>query len=175
VALREDTGIYPVMIELASCLCQEMEKEGGPELCSCGVKFGSASTAFCGECQEIGCGGQAWVRLVDAFPSSVFPSADQALSNCKSPWAYQLEVGVIRCAPKGEVSGINGYTPPTLEQNVEALRLQTADLAAMRRAIQCCFGAGDRDYIIGTYAQVDEISSGGCLGGVITVFVREDF
>lgn len=175
MALREDTSIYPILIELTSCLCQALEAAGGPTLCSCGIMTGQIALDFCGGgCEGEGCGGQAWVRLVDAFPSSTFPSPDGNLTNCNSPWAYALEIGVARCAPMGENSGVNGYVPPTLEQSVEAIRLQTADLAAMRRAIQCCFAKTDRDYLIGSYTQVDT-NGGGCLGGTIALWVREEF
>lgn len=173
--LREDTSIYPLLIELASCLCQQMEALGGPNLCYCGVVTGNTTMDFCGggNCAE-DCGGQAWVRLVDAFPSSVFPSADAVMINCNSPWAYSVEIGVARCAPVGEANGVNGYTRPTMEQEVAAMRLQTADLSAMRRAIQCCFGKTDREYLVGQYTQT-EVNGGGCLGGTITLWVREEF
>jgi len=172
---REDTSIYPLLINLASCLCQEVDEIHGPSLCYCGVLTGPLTLDFCGgDCAEGACGGQAWVRLVEGFPSSTFPSADSNLTNCGSPWAYQVEIGIARCAPQGESSGVNGYSPPTMEANVRALRQQTADLAAMRRAITCCFGSGDLDYIVGGYAQVD-VSGGGCLGGAINIYVREEF
>jgi hypothetical protein len=68
----------------------------------------------------------------------------------------------------GTVSGVRGYTPPTLEQNVEALRLQLADMAAMRRAVECCFGDAEIDYILGSYNPITV--EGDCLGGVFTVY-----
>jgi|SRR5688572_14572744 len=175
MTLREDTSIYPLLIDLASCLCQQMDTMGGPSLCYCGITTGNITLDYCGGgCEDGGCGGQAWVRLVDAFPSSVFPTADAALTNCNSPWAYAVEIGVARCAPMGTSTGVNGYNPPSVDDNVGAIRLQTADLSAMRRAIQCCFAKTDRDYLIGTYSQF-EVNGGGCLGGAITMWVREEF
>lgn len=172
--LIEDRAIYPTMIDLAACLCLETEAEGGPALCYCGVIAGELVLDFCGgDCGAGGCGGQAWVRLTSAFPSGTFPNPDALPTNCFSPIAYTLEVGIARCMPMGE-SGPNGYTPPSLDQQVDALRLQTADIAAMRRAIQCCFGKGDRDYILGQYDQAT-VNGGGCLGGVFTVTVWEEF
>lgn len=175
MALREDTSIYPLLIELASCLCQQMDAIDGPDLCYCGITTGNIALDYCGgSCESGGCGGQAWVRLVDGFPSSIFPTVDAVMTNCNSPWAFSLEIGVARCAPIGDVNGVNGYTPPTLAQQVEAIRLQTADMAAMRRALQCCFAKTDRDYLIGQYSQLD-VNDGGCLGGTINLFVREEF
>lgn len=172
--LREDTLAYPTLIRLSACLCQELEAAGGPELCYCGPTAGEIVLDYCGGgCADQGCGGQAWVRFVDAYPSSVFPSADQALANCKSPFAYSLEIGVVRCAPLGK-SGPGGFEPPTLGENVDAVRLQLADVAAMRRAIQCCFATGDTDYVMGPYTQVS-VNGGGCLGGTFSAVVWEEF
>lgn len=174
MALREDTVVYPTLIALSACLCQELELAGGPPLCYCGPVTGDVALDFCGgSCDGAGCGGQAWVRFVDIYPSSTFPSVDNTLSNCKAPFAYTLEVGTARCAPSGE-SGPSGYTPPTMSENVEAIRLQLADVAAMRRAIQCCFGAGEYDYSMGAYTQIG-INGGGCVGGLINLVVWERF
>lgn len=175
MALVEDRVAYPTLVELSACLCTEMQNLDGPELCYCGPMAGPLVLDHCGgdSCDGSGCGGQAWVRFVDAFPSNIFPAQDNTLTNCKSPLAYTLEVGVARCAPMGE-SGVNGYTPPSLNDQLEAARLQLADMAAMRRAIQCCFGKGDRDYVMLAYDQT-QVNGGGCLGGTFTVVVWESF
>ncbi len=172
--LVEDQAIYPTLIALAACLCEEMEKAGGPSLCYCGIIAGEPAMDFCGGgCDGNGCGGQAWVRLVDAFPSSTFPNPEATLANCWAPMAYNIEIGVARCAPMGE-NGVNGYVPPTQEENIDAIRLQTADIAALRRAVQCCFGGSERDYILGTYSQLP-VNGGGCVGGVFTVTAWQEF
>jgi hypothetical protein len=175
-ALVEDVIVYPTMIRLAACLCLEMEAAGGPGLCFCGVTTGEPVMDFCGgdTCGEDGCGGQAWVRFTDAYPSSTFPAPNQSLANCFSPLAYNIEVGVARCAPMGSANGAGGFTAPTVGDHVAALRLQLADMAAMKRAIQCCFGKGDADYILGQYTQVN-VNGGGCLGGTFNVVVWQEF
>jgi hypothetical protein len=168
-AFVEDTIIYPTMIALSACLCTEIEGSGLPEPCSCGPLIGDLVLDYCGECADGKCGGQAWVRLVDAFPSNDFPNPLAAIQNCNAPLAYTLEVGIVRCKPTGKASGVRGFVPPSMEQNVEALRLQLADMAAMRRAIQCCFGDTDVSYIMNAYtpSPVD----GDCLGGAFSVIV----
>jgi len=169
---REDTIIYPTMIALSACLCTEIEDSGLPTPCACGPIVGSLVLDYCGTCADGKCGGQAWVRLVDAFPSVVFPTPLTDLNNCNAPLAYQLEVGIVRCKPVGTSSGVRGYVPPSTEQQVEALRLQLADMAAIRRAINCCFSSDvdDIDYIMGSYVPVSP--DGDCLGGAITLWVR---
>lgn len=168
---REDVVIYPKMIELSACLCAEIANSGLPEPCSCGPIVGSLVLDYCGTCTDGGCGGQAWVRLVTAFPSMTFPSPLSDSMNCYAPLVYQIEVGIVRCKPVGKASSARGYAPPTLDQNVGALRLQTADIAAMRRAIQCCFGNADFNYIIGQYTPVSP--DGDCLGGAFLVTAQE--
>src|SRR5687768_7235763 len=113
--LREDTIAYPVIVALSGCLATELTAQGGPELCYVGPIAGPLVLDFCGSgsCDGTGCGGQAWVRLVDVFPSAQFPALDTIGSNCRSPLAFTLEVGVARCAPQG-VNGPNGYIAPTL-------------------------------------------------------------
>lgn len=170
VEYREDTIVYPTMISLVGCLCNEFAESGLPQPCSCGPIVGELVLDYCTGCATGGCGGQAWVRLVQVFPSVDFPQPSQTLNACNVPLAYQLEVGVVRCKPLGTASGARGFTPPTLDQNVEALRLQTADIQAMLRAINCCFSSVDLDYIVGQYNPVSP--EGDCLGGAFTVWVR---
>jgi hypothetical protein len=58
-------------------------------------------------------------------------------------------------------------------QSLEANRLQLADMAALRRAIECCFGDGDTDYPLGVYQPIPV--SGGVGGGFWQVFARQEF
>jgi hypothetical protein len=168
---REDTLIYPVMIELSACLCREIDQSGLPTPCSCGLIAGELTADYCGTCVDNTCGGQAWVRFVDSYPTTQFPTPSQVPSNCYTPWAFTIEMGIIRCKPVGKANGARGYTPPSLEQQVDAIRLQTADMAAMRRALQCCFGTTDRNYVIGNYQPVGPEAD--CLGGAYTITVGE--
>jgi hypothetical protein len=169
-AFREDDIIYPTIIQMVACLCTEIEDSGLPTPCSCGPVVGDLVLDYCGQCSEGKCGGQAWVRLVDSFPSNDFPSPNQTLNNCKVPLAYLLEVGIVRCKPVGTASGVRGYVPPSMDQQVGALRLQTADMAAIRRAISCCLDSDNLDYILGSYIPIS--AEADCLGGAFQVWVR---
>lgn len=166
----EDNIVYPTMISLSACLCAQFEHLGLPQPCSCGPMVGELVIDYCSNCADGKCGGQAWVRLVNVFPSIDFPQPSQTLNTCAMPLAYQLEVGVVRCKPVGSTSGARGFTPPTLEQQVGALRLQTADIQAMLRAINCCFDDTNMDFIVGQYNPVTP--EGDCLGGAFTLWVR---
>lgn len=163
----EDDIAYPTMIELAACLCTTIEARGLPMPCQCSVVPGpQAILDSCSGCDNSGgCGGQAWVRLVTEYPSKVFPQPDTDLATCDTPMAYVLEVGISRCLPTGSTSQINGYTPPSLDQQVEAVRLQMADKAAITAAIRCCMNQNvrDFDYSLGAYTPL--AVSGDCGGG----------
>lgn len=171
---REDEYIYPIMVKLAACLCAEITASGLPEPCFCGLMPGSTPALdWCGDGQCNGtCGGQAWVRPVDGYPSTIFPQPDTTEQNCGTALAFRIEVGIGRCLPMPKNNPVGGYTPPTLEQQLAATRLQMADMQAIRRAIQCCMGADeDIDYVLETYTPL--IPSGGCGGGAWTVVVRK--
>lgn len=169
----EDFLVWPTIVKLSACLCTTIEDRNLPTPCRCGPVPGPiAIMEYCGACSKTGtsdCGGQAWVRLSNEYPSSVFPAADQSDASCQSPMAYTLEVGIARCIPTGNANGINGYTPPTLEQMVETVRLQMADKAAMRAAIACCMDDGDMTYSLGNYTPMQ--ASGDCGGGFYTVTI----
>lgn len=164
----EDTRLWPLSTELASCLCRELAAQGGPETCFCGVIPGDAvAYDFCAPCGGDRCG-MAWVRLTSVVPLSTvafgttgqFPS-----SRCAVPLAGIFEVGVLRCAPTlGE-----GAEPPDVAIQLESAQMQAADMAASGRAAACCFTG--RFVEVAGWAPLGP--SGGCLGGFWTVTVGE--
>jgi len=160
--VREDTAAWPAVMALIECLCTEMVASGLGPLCLCSPLPGSQVAL------DYGAEGMAWVRVVGAWPSSTFPNQDGARGgSCTAALAVQLEVGAARCAP---ALGEDGELP-TLSQQFEVTRLQLADMAAMRRAVQCC-AAG-----IGYRLQLGSYTPGGPQGGVVwgswSVWVEE--
>lgn len=171
IAFREDDFIYPLMIALTGCLCDEIEQSGLPEPCQCSVlPGGEAVLDYCGDCDSGGCGGQAWVRLAGAYPSRDFPALDEGVVPCDSPMAFLVEIGIARCISVGEANGIGGYTPPSVPEQVEAVRVQMADMSAIRRALTCCLTEKYEDLTF-TLGQYVPIAGGGCNGGTWNVTV----
>lgn len=169
--LVEDFLIYPKMVQIAGCLCSELEA-AGISTCFCGVlPGGEAVLDFCGGedggCDAAGCGGQAWVRLTQAYPSTSFPDPDVVASNCNGGITFELEVGFSHCAPMPDSDG----TPPTVGEQLEAVRIQMAGMAAMRRAISCCWGNRDDEpeFLLGAYTP--QPVSGGCISATWSVLV----
>lgn len=169
IPVREDTLIYPLLTKLTDCLCTELVASGLEAACQCSLVPGvGPSLDFCAEGCDGGCPGQAWVRLLRAFPSATFPAQD-ALATCFDLLAFEVEVGVARCLPLGDSRG----NPPQTQELFNTARLQLADMAAMRRAILCCFTGTDIDHVLGNFEPT--FGSGGCLLSTWSLVVRQEF
>jgi hypothetical protein len=132
--LIDEKKFFPILSRLVECRGTDLAKAGGPSLCYCGLMIGDVTPLALMDCSTQ-CG-VAWVRPAGAFPSTSFPlpvDASQAIS-CASPLAMAVEVGVARCAPRGQGKAL--YPDP--QDMFDAARLYMSDMAAMRRAILCC-------------------------------------
>lgn len=167
--VREDTLIYPLLTNLTECLCSQLIASGLEATCRCVLVPGvGPALDFCDAGCDGGCPGEAWVRLVRAFPATNFPAQDAA-ATCFTLLAFEVEVGVARCLPTGDSRG----NPPDAQEMFNTARLQLADMAAMQRAIQCCFGGVERDYVLGAFEPT--LASGGCLVSTWSLFVRQEY
>lgn len=157
--MTEDLDIFPWLVAFSQCLCEGLEKDS-PEspVCFCGVLAGSeVSTEWADD-------GQAWVRLVQAYPSKTFPDPSVESTPCGAGMAYQVEMGVLRCLPKP--SGLSNGVGVGDMLNV--VRQQLADVQTMKRAILCCV-EGDRELILNTYTPWGP--EGGVYGGTWTFYI----
>lgn len=166
--LVDDKVMFPVLQRLIECLCAELEKSGGPGLCYCGLMVGDIMPLELMKCGPGGCGGVAWVRPMQAYPSVQFPAPDEDAS-CVTMLAMPIEVGVARCYPRGDPR-----TPMSPQEMFEAARLYMSDMAAMKRAIRCCMA--DRNFegshVLGTWDPLP--AQGGVSGGTWVVTVRPE-
>lgn len=136
---------YDVLVDLAACLCVQIEQDGSPEPCFCGVVPGEQISAdYMGDCTTKN--GAAWVRLVNSYPSVTPGTLDDTANGCGSLLGLDIEMGVLRLMP----TGLRGE-PPTPEQKTAATALQMQDMTTMRRAIKCCSSLKKRDYVLGVY------------------------
>jgi len=128
-----DDPIFEVIARLSDCLCSELAAAKGPGLCYCGLWVGAQPP-------PLGIGGEgcdtgvAWVRLVTAYPSPVFPLPDDGVSTCATPIAYEVEIGVARPAPRAEARAMF----PDKQALFDAQRLYASDMHAAKRALLCC-------------------------------------
>lgn len=87
---------------------------------------------------DLCCQGVAYVSLGQTYWSvDTFPELDmlrQTRGDCPPPaWAQLFQVGIIRCAPVGDLTA-----PPTDAEITAAALLNMEDAYALRR-VQCCF------------------------------------
>jgi len=165
-ALIEDRTIWPVLNTLADCLCAQLAAAGGPELCFCGLQGGDQILADYPLLDD--CGGMGFVRLSTAYPSMAqFPAQDPT-ATCVTLLGFQVEVGVLRPGPLLDEQG----NPPDSAEWANAVRVQMSDMAAIRRAIACCFATVDTRYILGTWQPTYQ---GDILGGSWLVTVQQSF
>lgn len=161
--LIEDTGVWPTMTAIASCLCTELSLAGLPETCFCGVLPGDEAPWDYVSDEA----GMAYVRMVSAYLSQIFPD-QQTVPGCAADLAYELEIGVLFCAPVMEDSRGN---PPSVATMLDTTRIQMAAMSAAYRAFSCCPSLNSRDVMVGTYTPVGP--QGGAVGGTWQIWVAE--
>lgn len=151
--------VAEVLDELATCLCAQIEVDGLPPTCFCGVLPGAeVALEYMGDCS--GACGQAWVRLATSYPSvSIGVPLDRA-NNCAAGIGLEIELGVMRCLDVGD-----GPEPPPPALMADAALLQSSDMMAMYRAVACC--RRSKDYIIGQYTPLGP--EGGVVGGTLAI------
>jgi hypothetical protein len=164
----DDTLIYPILSDLAYCLCQEYTT-AGEGLCFCGIEPATGVPIDVGDCGGGSCAA-ASVRLARVFPSTAFPVAETN-ATCATLLAAEVFVTVYRCVPAGHDDGSN----PTDDEYAHWALQQFADMAAMRRAIACCFRGNhqDVDYVLGEYTPLNPL--GGIGGGQWRLLMEQEF
>lgn len=120
-----------------------------------------------GVLENVCCDGYAAVRLAGVSPR--YDTAAEFVSPCGiQRWRVDLEMGVARCAPTGDVNA-----GPSCPEWRAAAALTQSDLGAMLEAV-CCFqglavvGGAENTSVT---AWVPFGPEGGCLGGIMGVSV----
>jgi hypothetical protein len=116
------------------------------------------------------CGGTAWVRLVNANPTVIFPNPDTTEQSCAATLAFQVEVGIMRPASVGEVVN-NEYIPPSDVDLFNATERQLDDLQILWDTIQKS-RSGIPQMVIGIYNPVGP--DGGIVGGTWQLAIGGD-
>jgi len=151
---------------LLSCLNGALEDHPNKPVRSC-LRVGEEVAQGLSLTEDECCDGLAYVKVNQVFPSSNFPNPDEVALNCPpTEWAVDLEVGIFRCAPTGDMGQL-----PTCEQWDGAATTVALDAAAMRRAVACF----RRELEPGAYAMVRQWlpigPQGACTGGTMVVTV----
>lgn len=167
-----DTLILPMAERLLECLCAALiehhEAADRPE--NCCIRVGESVSADASAYEDLCCSGLAWVRIDSIFASNdEFPNPDTQvpITGCGvSAWGVVLEMGVLRCAPTGDINTI-----PTCN-DWTALAVNVAnDARAMRDAICCLTAQLDQQSVaIGSWQPLP--TTGGCAGGAWQISVQ---
>lgn len=163
-----DTAAMPLAERLLGCLCPQLELTTGGPVCACCVTTGPPVLDCCA-CAQSGTGGYAWVRVVRIYPSGArFPALLNTLERCPiTSLAVELELGVVRCSHQVTDDG----SPAGCDAMLADAEMVLDDAAAMRRALNCCFGTGLGDpLVLGQWQSYGP--DGGCVGGSMTLVVR---
>lgn len=164
-----DNAIFSQMAEIITCLCAKIDENELPKPCFCGMLAGDIAYDMMGandDCDsddEGGCG-QAWVRLVNAYPSVSVGVAELTPGNCTKAFGYDLEIGILRCSPIEEKGG--AMDPAEM---LATTQLQIADMLTMQQAIMCCTAFETDDFVMGTYQPIGP--EGGVVGGIWPVSI----
>lgn len=155
-----------ILSALVACFCTNLESSPGGAPGQCCL----VSTApIIPEC----CGGVAWVRALQIYPTLQFPAVDQTPSRCRPPmWAMVVELGLDRCA----VPVCDDLGNPCCDLEADATNVLLGDFAAMNKTLTCCFPGGNpdapaRDQIVpGPWVVGDP--EGGCIRSTMTATIQ---
>lgn len=146
---------------LATCLCAQIQTDGSPTPCFCGVVPGDGvALSYMGNCDDRD--GIAWVRLNTIYPASGVGSQNTRPGNCGSEIGADIELGIMRTYP----IGANGE-PPDEPELLAISHQQTIDALTMIRAVSCCSAIRKNDTILGAYTPAGPL--GGAVGGAFLI------
>jgi hypothetical protein len=152
--------------ELLACLETELGAGPGPILPQhVMLRAGAQVTPLLGTADDECCRGLGWVRVANLTGARQLGTVDNIVC-FKDERILTLEMGVARCAPSSDVSGV-----PTEDQwTAVALQLD-ADMGAMEAAVCCAFGSLEgsaaEEVAVGSYEPFGV--DGNCVGGTMTV------
>jgi hypothetical protein len=149
--VASDLPLGELLLAIQECWCDLLAESLGGAPADCCLIVGEPSVPEC-------CGGYAWVRLVNAYPSVEFPSLDTEPRRCPlNLWAAVVEIGITRCAPKA----CDQLGNVCCESELEATLVMLDDFRLLRSLLGCCVPIPSDGIIPGTWnVQGPE---GGCL------------
>jgi hypothetical protein len=167
--LVDDQRVYPILLELLACLKAELGAQQVKDMCFVNLLVGTEVPAEFVHMNPTDTVGAAYVRLGSAYPSvQNFPEPDPT-PTCSTALAFPIAVGILRCASIGDDTG----NPPDQDEYARIVRRSTADMALMRRVIQCCLADkfDDSTYVLGTWEPLPNL--GGVVGGEFSFIIQE--
>lgn len=153
----------PVAQLLMKCLCQEVLLNPKPPA-QCGFRVGVTGEPLAGVEVDECCDGLAFVRAGRIYPTFNVPNQNPEAISCALTWALELEMGIWRCVPIGDVDA-----PPTQAEWDEVNTDQFNDFATLRAALCCFLDQRDPRSIGVTEWAPKSDPQGGCFGSSMTL------
>lgn len=154
---------------LYQCLCEQMnllpEPDRPARCCLLAAQDFELGVAIL---EDMCACGTAWVRIGSFAPTSHFPGPQEQATFCgPEAWTLNLEMGVARCPPIGNIQEL-----PTCDEFAQYTQKVMADAQAMRNALLCCFQPSrpNRLMLIGDWQAFGP--EGACGGGKMQVQVQ---
>jgi hypothetical protein len=148
-----------IMAELSDCICTQLTLVGWDGECCI---WPGTNVSFDSCCET---GGQAWIVVKNAYPTTNFPRADSGTQmRCgTSSIAQVIEVGVIRCVCADLCN--------CLQKEIDANKVLN-EAEALLKGVWCCLGDDDCD-VAWSFTSLNYIGpEGGCAGSRITLVVE---
>lgn len=168
-------GVDPIATPLAGALLGALIDAyddpawGMDAPCSAGLVSGSALIAdYCCASESASgspCEGQLTVRVVNVFPTDVFPGQRQtAIPACGTPWAVELEIAVLRCALSIDTDSVPPQIP-SMDDEMAVAERALADAGLIRHVLTDYAVTADMAMSFGSYNPMGP--DGGCVGGSV--------
>jgi hypothetical protein len=111
--------------------------------------------------------GEIIINVNQGYPVGPFPTQNSS-ATCSTEMAYEVRLGIFRCAPQ-PAGPKQSLRMPTAAEQTNAARIALADMSSMRRAIQCCMQTTGRQYVLRAFQSYGP--QGNVVGGNWTVIV----
>lgn len=131
--MATNTDELPLAQLLLSCLQEALTTDHPNPPLHFSLRIGEEIAQDMSQYNDLCCEGLAYVKIVNTYPSDNFPEPNDTYIPCgANQWAVDLELGVLRCAPVGDIE----YVPTDAEWTATAEQV-AHDQAALRQAVAC--------------------------------------
>jgi hypothetical protein len=163
-----DKLLRPVADRLLACLCAEVLLNPSPPG-ACGYRPYINGTPLLGTLDDECCAGLAYLYVGDMQPSVAGNTAATGVVNCSLIYMVDLQIGIWRCAPVGDMQ-----LPPDQLADWDPLQVKLFDDRASLRGAICCFIAGEKSKTVsvGTMNTINQGPEGMCVGSQVTLTVN---
>lgn len=157
--MATDLDLPDLLVAIQTCWCETLQDSVGGAPAACCLIAGEPVVANC-------CEGFAWVRLVNAYPSTAFPDQEVEAVRCGTGgMAAVVEIGITRCAAQP----CDVLDNACCDAEMDMVMVQLDDYARMRKILRCCVGVPGDFVVPGRFTSENK---GGCLTSAMQATFR---